>query len=120
MTTIIEQNNDENGFWLPSEIAPFDVIVTPTNVADSALMKAANEIAEALSAAGKEVLLDDRDERAGVKFKDADLVGVPYRVNVGRKVSEGKVELVRRSTRESQDVNIGEIAGKFQQLAAGK
>jgi prolyl-tRNA synthetase len=120
LTTVIEQNNDENGFWLPIQIAPFDVVVTPTNVADSTLMKAANDIAEALSHAGKQVLLDDRDERAGVKFKDSDLIGVPYRVNVGKKVSEGKVELVRRSTRESQDVNIGEIASKFQQLAEKK
>src|SRR5437763_585510 len=110
----------ESGFWLPIQIAPFDVVVTPTNVADSALMKAADEISEGLSKAGKQVLLDDRDERAGVKFKDADLIGVPYRVNVGKKVSEGKVELVRRSTRESQDVNIGEIAVKFQGLASQK
>jgi prolyl-tRNA synthetase len=120
LTTVIEQNNDVNGFWLPSQIAPFDVVVTPTNVGDSSLMKAAVEIAEALSRAGKEVLLDDRDERAGVKFKDADLIGVPYRVNVGKKVSEGKVELVRRSTRESQDVNIAEIAAKFQETAVNK
>jgi prolyl-tRNA synthetase len=120
LTTVIEQNNDENGFWLPSGIAPFDVVVVPTNVADSALMRAALEISEALTGAGKQVLLDDRDERAGVKFKDADLVGIPYRVNVGKKVSEGKVELVRRSTRESQDVNIGEIAVKFQELTTKK
>ena len=90
------------------------------NPADSALMKAAVEVAEALSHAGKQVLLDDRDERAGVKFKDADLIGVPFRVNVGKKVSEGKVELVRRSTRESQDVNIGEIAAKFHELVHKK
>jgi prolyl-tRNA synthetase len=120
LTTVIEQNNDENGFWLPIEIAPFDVVVTPTNVADSAVMKAADDVAAALSRAGKEVLFDDRDERAGVKFKDADLIGVPFRVNVGKKVSEGKVELVRRSTRESQDVNIGEIAAKFQALTDKK
>ena len=117
LTTIIEQNNDDNGFWLPQQIAPFDVVVTPTNVGDSTLMKAAVEVAESLTQAGYQVLFDDRDERAGVKFKDADLVGIPLRINVGKKVSEGKVELVRRSTRESQDVNIGQIAAKFQELA---
>jgi prolyl-tRNA synthetase len=56
------------------------------------------------------VILDDRDERAGVKFKDADLIGIPYRINVGKKAAEGKVELVTRSTSSSQDVEIGEVA----------
>jgi len=59
------------------------------------------------------VLLDDRDERAGVKFKDADLVGIPYRINVGKKVAEGKVELVTRSTRTAQDVTIAAITEEF-------
>lgn len=113
LTTIVEQNNDENGFWLPKGIAPFDVVVVPTNTADEAIRKAAEEIAQALEKAGFDVVLDDRDERAGVKFKDADLVGIPYRVNVGKKVSEGKVELVRRSTRAMQDANIAAIAGEF-------
>jgi len=62
---------------------------------------------------GFEVLFDDRDERPGVKFKDADLVGIPFRINVGKKVSEGKVELVRRSTRETLDATIGGIASEF-------
>ena len=113
LTTIVEQNNDENGFWLPKGIAPFDVVVVPTNTADEAIRKAAEEIAQALEKAGFDVVLDDRDERAGVKFKDADLVGIPFRVNVGKKVSEGKVELVRRSTRAMQDANIAAIAGEF-------
>ena len=67
-------------------------------------MRPASQIAAALEAAGIDVLLDDRDERAGVKFKDADLIGVPYRVNVGKKAASGLVELVTRSTRESIDV----------------
>jgi prolyl-tRNA synthetase len=117
LTTVIEQNNDENGFWLPKGIAPFDVVVVPTNNTDAAISKAATEIAEKLENAGYDVLLDDRDERAGVKFKDADLVGIPFRVNVGKKVSEGKVEVVRRSTRESQDANIAEIASFFSAMA---
>jgi prolyl-tRNA synthetase len=116
LTAAIEQNNDADGFWLPSEIAPFDVVVTPTNVKDAAIMGAAEDIAQKLESAGFSVLLDDRDERAGVKFKDADLVGIPYRINVGKKVTEGKVEVVSRSTRKSEDANIPDIATVFTQL----
>jgi prolyl-tRNA synthetase len=114
LTSAIEQSHDENGFALPRSIAPFDVVIVVTNVGDSALMSAAEQIAKELEQAGYDVLLDDRDERPGVKFKDADLVGIPFRINVGKKVSEGKVELVRRSTRESQDANIAGIAEVFQ------
>ena len=96
LTSAIEQSYDENGFWLPSAIAPFDVIVTVTNTADPALLQAGETIAADLERAGFDVLLDDRDERAGVKFKDADLIGVPYRINVGKKVASGAVELVTR------------------------
>ena len=113
MTSAIEQNNDKDGFWLPDSIAPFDVVVTPTNVNEANLLRTAEDIAQKLEAAGLSVLLDDRDERPGVKFKDADLVGIPYRINVGKKVTEGKVEVVTRSTRQSQDANIAEIDGHF-------
>jgi len=116
LTAAIEQNNDENGFWLSRSIAPFDVVVTPTNVTDATLLKTAEEIGEKLESAGFSVLLDDRDERPGVKFKDADLVGIPYRINVGKKVTEGKVEVVTRSTRQSQDANIPEIESHFRQF----
>jgi prolyl-tRNA synthetase len=104
LTAAIEQSNDKNGFWLPASIAPFTVVVTVTNIGDAALAEAGEKIAAELSAAGLDVLLDDRDERAGVKFKDADLVGIPYRINVGKKVAEGKVELVTRATSTSVDV----------------
>ena len=117
LTTAIEQSNDDNGFWLPMEIAPFQVVVVPTNVTDTAILNAAEEIARKLEAAGYDVIIDDRDERAGVKFKDADLVGIPFRINVGKKVSEGKVELVRRSTRESTDASIAAITEEFQKVA---
>jgi len=113
LAAAIEQNNDADGFWLSSSIAPFDVVITPTNVGDATLLRTAEEIGQKLEAAGFAVLLDDRDERAGVKFKDADLVGIPYRINVGKKVTEGKVELVSRSTRKSQDANIGDIEAQF-------
>jgi len=91
------------------------VVITPTNVAEAGLLNTAKEIGAKLEAAGFDVLLDDRDERPGVKFKDADLVGIPYRINVGKKVTEGKVELVTRSTRQSLDANISGIEGQFQQ-----
>src|SRR5437763_8246326 len=116
LTAAIEQNNDKDGFWLPLSIAPCDVVITPTNVKDAASMGAAEEIAQKLEAAGLSVLLDDRDERPGVKFKDADLVGIPYRINVGKKVTEGKVEVVTRSTRQSQDANIAEIDGHLRAM----
>jgi prolyl-tRNA synthetase len=76
----------------------------------------AEDIAHRLEAAGFNVLLDDRDERPGVKFKDADLVGIPFRVNVGKKVTEGTVEVVERSTRQMRDVSIGAITEYFQNL----
>jgi prolyl-tRNA synthetase len=116
LTAAIEQNNDAEGFWLSSAIAPFDVVVTPVNTKDEAVMKVAEEIAQKLEVAGLDVLLDDRDDRAGVKFKDADLVGIPYRVNIGKKVTEGKVELVTRSTRHSEDASIAGIEGKLREL----
>jgi len=110
LTAAIEQNHDANGFWLPRSIAPFDVIVTITNAADESLRSAGERVAADLEAAGFDVLLDDRDERAGVKFKDADLVGVPYRVTVGKKAAEGKVELVVRPAGPPRDVAIAEVA----------
>ncbi|HEY7096819.1 MAG TPA: proline--tRNA ligase [Terriglobales bacterium] len=116
LTAAIEQSNDENGFWLPPQIAPFEIVVTPTNVSDDKLVNTAQEIVRQLETAGFEVLLDDRDERPGVKFKDADLVGIPYRVTVGKKVTEGTVEVVQRSTREIRDASIATIAEYFQRV----
>ena len=110
LTSAIEQNNDNNGFWMPRSIAPFDVVVTVTNMADALLAAAGEQVAGQLEDAGFDVLLDDRNERAGVKFKDADLVGIPYRINVGKKAAEGRLELVTRSTSSSQDVNIAQVA----------
>jgi prolyl-tRNA synthetase len=104
LTAAIEQSNDANGFWLPASIAPFAAVVTVTNVADAALRTVGEKLAAELDAAGLDVLLDDRDERAGVKFKDADLVGIPYRINVGKKAAAGQVELVTRATATSVDV----------------
>jgi len=116
LTAAVEQSNDENGFWLPPHIAPFEIIVTPTNVGDEKIRTVAGEIAQRLETAGFDVLLDDRDERPGVKFKDADLIGIPFRINVGRKVTDDTVEVVQRSTRQSSDVSIGAVTEYFQQV----
>jgi prolyl-tRNA synthetase len=116
LTAIVEQNNDENGFWLPPQVAPFEVVVVPTNVSDDKVRTTAEEIAHQMEAAGFDVLLDDRDERPGVKFKDADLVGIPFRVNVGKKVTEGTIEVFQRSTREMRDASISAITEYFQNL----
>jgi prolyl-tRNA synthetase len=109
LTAAIEQSNDKNGFWLPASIAPFTVVVTVTNVSDAALAEAGEKLAAELTAAGLDVLLDDRDERAGVKFKDADLVGIPYRINVGKKAAGGFVELMTRATATSVDVALNDV-----------
>jgi prolyl-tRNA synthetase len=114
LTAAVEQSNDENGFWLPPSIAPFEIAVTPVNVKDENLLKAAIDIGSRLEAAGFDVILDDRDERPGVKFKDADLVGIPFRITVGKKVTEGTVEVVLRSTREVRDVTIASVVEHFQ------
>ena len=116
LTAAVEQGNDANGFWLPRSIAPFDVVVTVTNVADPALKATGEKIASDLEAAGFDVLLDDRDDRAGVKFKDADLIGIPYRVTVGKKAAEGKVELVTRATSSGVDVAIAELVAELGRL----
>jgi len=114
LTAAVEQGNDENGFWLPSSIAPFEIVVAPVNMKDEAVRTAAEDIAKRLDTAGFDVVLDDRDERPGVKFKDADLVGIPFRITVGKKVTEGTVEVVLRSTREVRDVTISAIVEHFQ------
>ncbi len=116
LTAAVEQSNDENGFWLPPSIAPFQIVVSPVNVKDESLLTAAKDIAQRLEAAGFDVILDDRDERPGVKFKDADLVGIPFRITVGKKVTEGTVEVVLRSTREVRDVTITAIVEHFEGL----
>ncbi len=116
LTAAVEQSNDENGFWLPPTIAPFEVVVSATNVKDEAVKSAAEDITKRLEAAGFDVILDDRDERPGVKFKDADLVGIPFRITVGKKVTEDTVEVVLRSTREMRDVRITAVVEYFQEL----
>ncbi len=120
LTAAVEQGNDENGFWLPAAIAPFEIVVSATNTKDEAIKNASEDIAIRLEKAGFDVVLDDRDERPGVKFKDADLVGIPYRITVGKKVTEGTVEVVIRSNREVRDVTISSIVEHLQELLGRK
>ena len=86
LTAAVEQNYDENGFSLPPSIAPFEVVVVATNTKDEAIRSTAENVDRQLEASGYDVILDDRDERPGVKFKDADLVGIPFRINVGKNI----------------------------------
>jgi prolyl-tRNA synthetase len=109
MVSAIELFHDEAGIVWPIAIAPFEVIVTPVNVKDEALFATAEKLYTELQAAGLDVLLDDRDERAGVKFNDADLIGVPFRITVGKKIKEGQVELLTRASRQKEDVALDEV-----------
>jgi prolyl-tRNA synthetase len=101
-----EQHHDPDGLVLPPEIAPFDLIVTPVDFSNQAQRTAAENLANAAGALGLEVLIDDRDERPGVKFKDADLIGVPWRVTVGKKLEQGIVEVVDRRCKQKTDAAV--------------
>ena len=104
----VEQGHDEHGILWPMSIAPYEVVVTVVNPKDVATREAGERLYEALQAEGIDVILDDRDERPGVKFKDAELVGIPYRITVGpRGLKEGKVELLRRRGSIRTDVALG-------------
>lgn len=105
----VEQSYDKNGIIWPVAIAPYHAIVVIPNISDADQVAAAENLYAELNAAGVETLLDDRNERAGVKFKDADLIGIPYRVVTGRSLKNGKVEVVQRATGDSQEVAIAEV-----------
>jgi prolyl-tRNA synthetase len=104
LSAAVELHHDADGMALPPSIAPFDVVITPVSIADAALRSASEEISEACRKMGLDALLDDRDERPGVKFKDADLVGIPYRITIGKKLAEGVVEVVERRTKRREEV----------------
>ena len=103
-------------YALPPSIAPFEVVITITNVREPALLAAGEKLAAELHHAGIDVLLDDRDERAGVKFKDAELIGIPYRINIGKKLAENAVELVDRLTSTTTDIKLDNITAHLQNL----
>ncbi|MEH2379693.1 MAG: proline--tRNA ligase [Nostoc sp.] len=105
----VEQSYDKDGIIWPVAIAPYHAIVTIPNIKDVNQVEIAQKLYTELNQAGIETLLDDRDERAGVKFKDADLIGIPYRIVTGRAIANGKVEVVERATRKSQEIVIDEV-----------
>jgi prolyl-tRNA synthetase len=113
----IEQNHDANGIIWPFSIAPFQVLILPINYKDQRLRDAADKLFEELQKCGVDVLLDDRDERPGVKFKDADLVGIPLRVTIGAKgLEKGSVELRWRRDGKTDEIPAADAAKQIQTL----
>jgi prolyl-tRNA synthetase len=111
MAAVIERCHDADGIVWPLAIAPYEAVITVVNPKQPAVSDAAGALYDALKGQGIEVLLDDREERPGVKFKDADLIGIPYRVTVGPKgLEEGKVEIVKRKTKSSRNVDVRKAA----------
>ena len=110
MAAAIETGNDQDGIVWPCSIAPFSCLISVLNTKDNQLVEAAENTYQELQRRRVDVLLDDRDERPGVKFKDADLIGIPFRINFGsKKFKEGKVEWVERSSKKVEDINYLEL-----------
>ncbi len=115
LTAAIEQRCDEAGMALPVAIAPFEAVVTPVNLKNDQQREAAEKLYAELTEAGVDALYDERAERAGVKFNDADLIGIPFRIVVGKKISDGSVELVERSTRQSVDAKLENVVAALRE-----
>lgn len=113
LAAVVEQNHDENGMILPKNIAPYEVSIVIANVKDEEQVRLGNELYDKLNEKGIEVLLDDRNERAGVKFKDMDLIGIPVRVVVGKKANEGIVEYKERANDTVEELSIEELLNRF-------
>jgi prolyl-tRNA synthetase len=111
----VEQSYDQDGIIWPVAIAPYHVIISIPNITDTKQVQAAEQLYTQLNSASIETLLDDRNERAGVKFKDADLIGIPYRIVTGRSLANGKVEVVERKTRKSQEIPLLEVVSTLKQ-----
>jgi len=116
MAALVEQNHDERGIKWNPEVAPFHLCLLCLNISDESIRKTAEELYTEAQAKGIEVLYDDREESPGFKFADADLVGIPYRIIVGRKVREGRVEIQSRLTGDRWDVPIREAVGRVARL----
>jgi prolyl-tRNA synthetase len=111
----VEQSYDKDGIIWPVAIAPYQAIICVPNVGDAAQMEVAEKLYTQLNQAGIETLFDDRNERAGVKFKDADLIGIPYRIVTGRSLKDGKVEVVERATKKAEEISIDEVLPTLKQ-----
>ena len=113
LASLIEQSNDENGLILPMNIAPYQIALVQIDMKNEEQSKIANEIYDKLTAAGIEVIFDDRDERPGVKFKDMELIGIPARIVVGKKITDNLVEFKERKTGNQEEISIDEIVEKI-------
>jgi prolyl-tRNA synthetase len=114
LSAAVEQNHDADGMFLPRAMAPFDVILTAANMDDAQLVAAAEKLYQEMLANSIDVLFDERAERPGVKFKDADLIGVPCRVTLGkRKFAQGLAEIFQRSTKQVCDVKLSEVVERL-------
>ncbi|MBX2861859.1 MAG: proline--tRNA ligase [Vampirovibrio sp.] len=111
----VERYHDDYGIIWPLAIAPYHVVVVPVNTEDETQMTLATQVYEQLQAAGVEIVIDDRDARAGMKFKDADLIGFPIRITAGKKAGEGLLEVKMRDQKESQDLTVEQILPFVQQ-----
>ena len=121
MAAAVEQNHDERGMVWPVPIAPFEVVVVPAKWEDQATRDAAEKVYAELLKRRVETVLDDRDERAGVKFNDADLIGIPFRITVGpRGLAEGKLELTRRNGGEQELIEVERAAERVAELVAAE
>ena len=117
LSAISEQQADENGLVWPKAIAPFDVHLIPTNMKKDEQVELANQIYADLQATGLEVLMDDRKERAGVKFADSDLIGIPIRITIGKKADEGIVEVKIRKTGETVETKVDDLKNTIEILS---
>jgi prolyl-tRNA synthetase len=115
----IELFHDESGMSMPATIAPFQVVITPVYFSDPAQKEAAEQLYKECKALGIDALLDDRDERPGVKFKDAELIGIPYRITIGKKLPQGIVEVVTRRTKSAEEVTVADAASHIAKLLRG-
>ncbi len=111
----VEQSYDKDGIIWPMAIAPYHAIICVPNISDTHQMEVAERLYTELNQLGIETILDDRDERAGVKFKDADLIGIPFRIVTGRSLKDGKVEVVQRATKQSQDIAVENVGTTIKQ-----
>lgn len=119
MAAVIEQNNDENGIIWPMAIAPYHVVIVPVMISDEIQMNMAEELYKTFMDAGIEVLLDDRDERPGVKFKDSELIGIPLRITVGRKAKDGIIEFKERKGGQAVEMTPAEAFDKTRSIVSG-
>ena len=116
MAAVVEQSHDDRGIIWPMNIAPFKVCIVLIDRKNEAQVSVAEDLYNTFRSQGIDVLLDDRDERAGVKFNDMDLIGIPLRITVGKKITEQKVELKHRKEEQPEEISISEVVEKVKDI----